>query len=129
MGANLLLSDFRLDPPEQVFAIVMGETEVGLGRQFGPLDIRDCRSCKLPASSMRSSFNVHFIENPSLQEFFEQYSPFLDRPPTYFRSPPDTHDLSTVETLSPNPAPDRLASGRDYPKCCNSRLLQIFDGP
>ncbi|MGB5086607.1 MAG: hypothetical protein WBO09_18895 [Methylocystis silviterrae] len=41
-GANLFLSDFRLDSPEQVFAIVMSETEIGLGRQFGPLDIRDC---------------------------------------------------------------------------------------
>jgi hypothetical protein len=41
-GANRILGNFRLDPPDQVFAIVMSETEVGLGRQFGPLHVGHC---------------------------------------------------------------------------------------
>jgi hypothetical protein len=40
-GANLILGNFHLDAPDQEFAVVMGETKVGLGRQLGPLDVAD----------------------------------------------------------------------------------------
>jgi hypothetical protein len=40
-GANLILGNFRLDAPDQEFAIVVGETKVGLGRQLRPLDVAD----------------------------------------------------------------------------------------
>lgn len=42
-GANLILGNFRLDPPDQEFAVVMGETKAGFGRQLGPLNVADCR--------------------------------------------------------------------------------------
>ena len=41
--ANVIFGNFRLDPPDQVLAIIMGETEVGFRRQLGPLDVADCR--------------------------------------------------------------------------------------
>ena len=41
-GANLILGNFRLDPTDQVFAIIMGETKVGFRRQLGPFDVADC---------------------------------------------------------------------------------------
>jgi hypothetical protein len=34
-GANLILSNFRLNAPDQEFAVVMGETKVGLGHSSG----------------------------------------------------------------------------------------------
>jgi|GEM_PF-4615185 len=42
-GANLILSNFRFDSPDQEFAVVMGETKVGFRRQLGPLEAADCR--------------------------------------------------------------------------------------
>jgi hypothetical protein len=42
-GANLILGNFRLDLPDQVFAIIMGKTKVGFRRRLGTLDIADCR--------------------------------------------------------------------------------------
>jgi hypothetical protein len=41
-GANLIMGNFRLDPPDQALAIIMGETEVRFRRQLGPLDVADC---------------------------------------------------------------------------------------
>jgi hypothetical protein len=41
--ANVIFGNFRLDPPDQLLAIIMGETEVGFRRQLGPLDVADCR--------------------------------------------------------------------------------------
>ncbi|MBG0792856.1 hypothetical protein IYY11_05485 [Methylocystis sp. H62] len=41
-GANLILGNFRLYPPDQVLAIIMGESKVGFRRQLGPLDVADC---------------------------------------------------------------------------------------
>ncbi|MGO8845766.1 MAG: hypothetical protein ACLQFI_10635 [Methylocella sp.] len=40
-GANLILGNFRLNLPDQVFAIIMGETKVRFRRQLGPLDVAD----------------------------------------------------------------------------------------
>jgi hypothetical protein len=42
-GADLILSDFGLDSPDQEFAVIMGKAKVAFRRQLGPLDVADCR--------------------------------------------------------------------------------------
>jgi hypothetical protein len=40
-SANLILGNFRLDTPDQEFAVVMGETKVGFRPQLWPLYVAD----------------------------------------------------------------------------------------
>ena len=47
LGANLILGHSRLDPPDQVFAIIMGETKVRFRRQLGPFEVADRRCVQI----------------------------------------------------------------------------------
>ena len=42
-GANLVVSNFRLELPDQILAIVMGEAKVGFRCQLWTLDVAHCR--------------------------------------------------------------------------------------
>ena len=42
-GADLVVSNFRLELPDQILAIVMGEAKVGFRSQLWPLDVADGR--------------------------------------------------------------------------------------
>jgi hypothetical protein len=76
-GTNLIAGNFRLDLPDQVLTVVMGETKVGFRRQLGTFDEATTVECKLPASSIRSTFNVHVIENPSARNSPNDIHPSL----------------------------------------------------
>jgi hypothetical protein len=77
-GTNLIVGNFRLDLPDQVLTVVMGETKVDVssGRSMKSTTVE----CKLPASSIRSTFNVHFIENPSARNSSNDIHPSLIDP-------------------------------------------------
>jgi hypothetical protein len=64
-GVKLVLGNSCLEALDQVLAIVMGETQIGLRLQIGPFNVATIADCKLPASSIRSSFTTQFIEVPS----------------------------------------------------------------
>ncbi|WP_210331186.1 hypothetical protein [Methylocystis sp. H62] len=56
-GANLILGDFRLDPPDQEFAVVMGETKVGFQTTARAADVADC--CCMKISSLVNVLQLH----------------------------------------------------------------------
>jgi hypothetical protein len=42
-GANLIRGNFRLEPPDQVFSVIVRETQVPRRRQIGPFNVADDR--------------------------------------------------------------------------------------
>ncbi len=85
-GTNLIVGNFRLDLPDQVLTVVMGETKVGFRRQLGTFDEAHHRRVQITSLVNPLDLQRPFQREPLYQEFPERYSPFLNRPPTSFQS-------------------------------------------
>jgi hypothetical protein len=101
------LGDFRLDPPDQEFAVVMGETKVGFRPQLGPLDVAGC--CSMKISSLVNVIQLHgpfHRELPPSGNFPNDVRPFAIAP-TSFRSQPRSlptrRNYDVRDTRSNNP--------------------------
>jgi hypothetical protein len=86
-GANLIPGNFRLEPPDQVFSIIVRKTEVSLRRQIGPLNVADDR--RLQISCFINTLELHYPihRGPLRQETPNHILSFL-APPISFRSQP-----------------------------------------
>jgi hypothetical protein len=79
-GFNLVLRNLRLEPPDQTFALIVREAQVGLRGQIGPFNIANDR--RLQIASIVNAFELqHPIHGGHLRrEIPEPYGSFSPDP-------------------------------------------------
>jgi hypothetical protein len=79
-GFNLVLRNLRLEPPDQTFALIVREAQVGLRGQIGPFNIANDR--RLQIASIVNAFELHhpIHGGPLRREIPEPYGSFSPDP-------------------------------------------------
>jgi hypothetical protein len=79
-GFNLVLRNLRLEPPDQTFALIVREAQVGLRGQIWPFNIANDR--RLQIASIVNAFELHhpIHGGPLRREIPEPYGSFSPDP-------------------------------------------------